>query len=286
MRIKVNGVSLYFDVEGAGLVPDGPVMRERPTLILLHGGPGADHTLFKSRWNALTDVAQIVYLDHRGNGRSDDGDPSLWTLDQWGDDVRGLCDALEIEKPIVAGVSFGGFVAQSYATRHADHVGGLLLVSTAARFDFGAMFDAFEAVGGAKARAAAEGYWLAPTAESRAHYGKTCLPYYYQTGLDEDVMKRIMFKNPVALRFNGADNEQGRMDFRPALANFDAPTLVMVGEDDPITPPAFSEAICEALPGGAALRRYARCGHGVIEDRPDALDDVRAFIETTYEGLR
>ncbi|MEO1613908.1 MAG: alpha/beta hydrolase, partial [Pseudomonadota bacterium] len=105
MRITVNGVSLFFDVEGAGLVPDGPAMREKPTLILLHGGPGADHSLFKPRWSGLSDIAQIVYLDHRGNGRSDDGDPADWTLAQWGDDVRGFCDALGIERPIVCGVS-------------------------------------------------------------------------------------------------------------------------------------------------------------------------------------
>ena len=45
MHIMVNGARLYFDVEGAGLVPDGPRMREKPTLLLLHGGPGFDHSM-------------------------------------------------------------------------------------------------------------------------------------------------------------------------------------------------------------------------------------------------
>lgn len=44
MRLSVNETELYFDVEGAALVPDGSVMRERPSLLLLHGGPGFDHT--------------------------------------------------------------------------------------------------------------------------------------------------------------------------------------------------------------------------------------------------
>jgi len=57
-------------------------------------------------------------MDHRGNGRSSHDDPPTWSLAQWGDDVRGMCDALGIVKPIVYSVSFGGFVAQSYATRH------------------------------------------------------------------------------------------------------------------------------------------------------------------------
>jgi hypothetical protein len=44
MRVEVNGARIFFDVEGAKLVPDGPPMREKPTLILVHGGFGADHT--------------------------------------------------------------------------------------------------------------------------------------------------------------------------------------------------------------------------------------------------
>ena len=73
MHVSVNGVRLFFDVEGAKLVPDGPVMREKPTLLLLHGGPGFDHSIYKPAYSALADIAQIVYLDHRGNGRSEDG---------------------------------------------------------------------------------------------------------------------------------------------------------------------------------------------------------------------
>src|SRR5437762_11187965 len=121
MRIKVNGTTLFFDVEGAKLVADGPGMRERPTLLLLHGGPGFDHSTFKPLYSALTDVAQVVYLDHRGNGRSDGGPQELWTLAQWGDDVRAFYESLGIVKPIVLDISFGGMVARSYSTRHPDH---------------------------------------------------------------------------------------------------------------------------------------------------------------------
>src|SRR5262245_30678119 len=51
------------------------------------------------------DCAQVIYLDHRGNGRSDAGPKEAWTLAQWGDDVRAFCDALGIEHPIVLGAS-------------------------------------------------------------------------------------------------------------------------------------------------------------------------------------
>ena len=121
MHVSVNGVRLFFDVEGAKLVPDGPIMREKPVLLMLHGGPGADHSIYRPAYSALADIAQIVYLDHRGNGRSEDGPRESWNLAQWGDDVRAFCDALGIVDPIVLGASFGGMVALAYATRHPAH---------------------------------------------------------------------------------------------------------------------------------------------------------------------
>src|ERR1700716_56942 len=132
MHVVVNGVRLFFDVEGTKLVPDGPVMREEPTLLMLHGGPGADHSIYRPAYSALAEFAQIVYLDHRGNGRSEDGPSETWTLAQWGDDVRAFCDALSIVNPIVLGASFGGMVALAYATRHPAHPSKLILISTAA----------------------------------------------------------------------------------------------------------------------------------------------------------
>ena len=71
MQVDVNGTRLWFDVEGPGLVPDGDRMRQRPTLLLVHGGPGVyDHTYFKPDFARLGDLAQVVYLDLRGHGRS------------------------------------------------------------------------------------------------------------------------------------------------------------------------------------------------------------------------
>jgi proline iminopeptidase len=80
MHILVNGVRLFVDVANAGLVADGYRMREKPVLLMLHGGPGFDHVLFKDAFSALSDVAQVIFYDHRGNGRSEGDDPSTWNL--------------------------------------------------------------------------------------------------------------------------------------------------------------------------------------------------------------
>ena len=98
MLVSVGDVRLFVDVDGAKLVPHGMSMRERPTIILLHGGPGFDHTPHKELYAPLTEIAQLVYYDHRGNGRSESGPRERWTLDQWADDLRKLCDVLGIDR--------------------------------------------------------------------------------------------------------------------------------------------------------------------------------------------
>ena len=281
MFITINGARLYFDVENSGLVADGAKMRSKPPLILLHGGPGADHTIYKPAFAALGDCAQIIYLDHRGNGRSTGDDPATWNLAQWADDLKSFCDVLGIEKPIVFGASFGGFVAQAYATRHPDHPAKLILASTAAKIDFSVMFDAFGRRGGTEARTIAEAHWTKPTAETRARFFKVCLPLYTtrSTG-PPDWLQRAIVKSAVALHFNGMLNELGRMDFRAALARVACPTLVLAGDCDPVMPMPFSEVIAASLPRHLVqFERFTNCGHGIIPDEPErAFQIIRAFI--------
>ncbi len=285
MFVTVDSARLYFDVEGAGLVTDGQSMRAKPTLVLLHGGPGADHSIYKPTFSALSDIAQIIYYDHRGNGRSELGDPANWTLDQWGDDVKSLCDALGIEKPIVYGASFGGYVAQAYATRHPGHPSKLILTSTAARYDFPQMYEAFGRIGGAVAQQVATTYWSEPTPERRQKYFEVCVPLYSaRTALmpaaRPDWMMRAVIRNDVAMHFNGPNNEQGRMDFRTGLARIVCPTLIIAGERDPIMPMAFSETIATCLPPHLVrFEKFADAGHGVVPDAPErAMAVIRDFI--------
>lgn len=281
MYTVINGARIYFDVDGEGLTPDGKTMREKPTVVVVHGGPGADHTVSKPYFSQLTDIAQVVYYDHRGNGRSSGDDPKDWNLAQWGDDLRDLCDALGIVRPIVIGTSFGGFVSLSYATRHPDHAAGLVLISTAAKVDFQEVYSAFERLGGADIAKIARDYWESPTDEGRALYRHRCVPLYQQSAsASTDWLSRILWRNETALHFNGPHAEHGNMDFRDALDRIPCPVLLMVGEEDPITPPAFSDVIAENLRDRQlTYHRYANCGHGVISDKPDeALRDIRDFI--------
>jgi len=60
MRARIRDTEIYFDVEGMGLVPDGPRMREKPVMFVVHGGPGADHSSHKGGLSPLAERAQLV----------------------------------------------------------------------------------------------------------------------------------------------------------------------------------------------------------------------------------
>lgn len=118
MYAYVNGVNLYFDVVGAGTTAVSGALDEKPVMFALHGGPGCDHTYYRPWLDPLGEQVQLVFLDHRGNGRSERTDTSSYTIEQMADDVEGLRNYLGMDKVIVHGHSFGGMVAQVYALRH------------------------------------------------------------------------------------------------------------------------------------------------------------------------
>ena len=286
MHVLVNGVRLFFDVEGAKLVPDGAAMREKPTLILLHGGPGFDHTIYKPAYGALADVAQVIYLDHRGNGRSDASRKENWNLAQWGDDVRGFCDALGIEKPVVLGVSFGGMVAMAYATRHPAHPGKLVLVSTEA---IGGSYlekrvALFARLGGPEVGALAHRRFLVnkgqPDEAAVAEWRRRAMPFYTRNARDS-AMGRAIIRQDVLQWFTRPDGGEGHaFDMMADLGRIACPTLVIGGEDDPMTPIEAQADIAAALPGHLArFERFPACGHGIVADAPDDyIAMIREFV--------
>lgn len=280
MRVEVEpGVRLFVDVEGAGLVPVGPVMREKPTLILLHGGPGFDHSSFKPVFGQLADIAQVLYVDHRGHGRSDRCGPEHWNLDRFADDVVRLCSALGIVKPIVLGQSYGGFVAQRYLARHPAHPGKVILSSTSHHFGLDRKLAMFERLGGAEAREAARAFWTDPTPATWDEYERLCRPHYNTTPpADPQAKARTIAVD--AILFHTARHEMPTMDLRPGLAAVQCPVLVMHGDADPVTPIEDAREIAAALPPHwVQFQAFNNVGHGAWRDDPKAaLVALRDFI--------
>ena len=278
MHIEVNGARLFFDVVGPRLAPEGDRMVERPTLIALHGGPGFDHASLRPYFDRFADTHQVIYLDHRGNGRST-GDPATWTLAQWGDDIHGFCQALGIEKPVVLGQSFGGMVAMSYGARHPEAPAKLIFSSTAGRMDLAATYAMMGRFGGAEARRIAEEFWTNPTEAGAGDYMRVCMPLY-NPGPPKDGSNRDRAILRTQVMFHFIKGEQRSMDLLTGLAAVRCPTLVLAGGLDPITPVACAEAIRDALP--AAVRElvvFDGAGHGAYRDEPERAEAVlRRFL--------
>ena len=282
MKVSIGDSSLWFDVLNAGLVTDGPGMREKPVLLCLHGGPGFDHTDFKDLIEPLCDVAQIVLYDHRAMGRSDDCDRSLWNLAQWADDVHSFCAALGIERPVVLGWSFGGMVAQVYAARYPDEPAGLVLLATAAQMIDERAEAAFERVGGPEARDLYRRTMVERDSSAFEDYLRVCMPLY-TVKRDPEYLRvhetRPIVRQDVTEYFLWGEGKA--MDLRPGLAKVTCPTLIINGRHDPITPPECSDEMEEALVNAPVTHVVGeRSGHDVPEDEPELFaDSVRALIE-------
>lgn len=281
MKVSVNGVRLYFDVSGEQLVVGDGALEERPTLIVLHGAPGvSDHTAFKPDFSALTDVAQVVYLDLRGAGRSDADPDGEYSLEAWADDLVGFCDALGIERPIVLGNSAGGMVATVYGIRHPDHPGKLVLSSTQARLDVERCAAVFERLGGELARETAlDALQRRADLASLATYNEHCMPLYNPTP-QPPAFGTATFRKDLALKFHGLGGIWHRMDHLDDMARITCPTLVLAGAHDPVTPIEDSEDMVARLdPSIVTYVPFENAGHGVWHDDPDRTFAVlRDFI--------
>lgn len=277
MYLSVNDATLYFDVEGAALVPDGSGMRERPTVLLLHGGPGFDHAYFKPSLSPLTDAAQLVYLDQRGQGRSDRVPVETCTIEQIADDTAAFCRALGIESPTVFGHSFGGFVALQLAIRHPEVVGSLILVdSAAASADMDGAMERLEERYGAEVRAAAEPVFGGDVSDAvMAEFMRLVMPTYVhdpaKAGPVLGSLGRSAYAPEVAAHY--FRNLAALYDLRGHLGEIDVPTLVIVGENDWLTPPSASRAMAEGVPG-AELVVIPEAGHFSFIERPEACADA------------
>lgn len=279
MRILINGARLFFDVEGAALIPSGPTMREKSVLILVHGGPGHDHTSFKPEFGALADLVQVVYLDLRGNGRSDLGHSSEWNLHQWAEDLREFCRALEIVKPIILGQSFGGEVAMRFAATYPEELSKLILLSCTATLRLDRSLKVFDRLAGGKIRDLAEAYWHRPTPELHREYYRRCVPLYTTSPIHPDVLARAITREEVARFYNGG--EARTCNLLPDLRNVKCPTLVMGGTDDPITTIDDALDIVRALPAETTtFAPLPGCRHGPMREAPDITTGIlRAFLK-------
>jgi len=278
MRIQVGDARLFFDVEGTKLVAEGPWMRERQTVVLLHPGPGFDHGLFKVQLGPwLSAGTQVVYTDLRGGGRSDRSTPEERRVERWADDVKDLCDAIGVTRPVVLGLGFGSVVALQYAARHPDHPAALVLAAPVARIVAERSVAQYERLGGPEARAVAERFYDGMDEQGFADFLRVCFPLLSSYALTSDVIARADWNPAVLIEWMAGEAKE--LDLRDELAAIRAPALVLAGEDDAWAPLESAQEVFELLPGDKRFRSYTRGRHSVFRDAPEAYEDMRLFLD-------
>lgn len=284
MRVRVDDVRLFFDVDGPKLVAAGPWMRERPTVVLLHPGPGFDHGVFRVGAGArLASRAQVVYVDQRGAGRSDHGAPADLRLERWAEDVRVFCDALGIERPIVLGLGFGAQVALEYAARHPEHPGALVLLAPTARMLPERSIEIWERLGGPESGAAARRFFEERSEMAFAEWLRLCFPLLTTYLETSDLMVRAHWRHEVLLDW--LHGEGRSLDLRSKLGSIEAPTLVVAGEDDAWSPLDLVREVVELLPPGTRFHSYPNARHSMLTDAPQAYDDLQRFLDDVQAGV-
>lgn len=274
MRVRLDGVELFYEVMGEGT-----------TLLLMHGGLGLDHTAFRPWLDPLAERYRLVFYDHRGNGRSSRPE-SLGgvTHDTWVADADALRRHLGIERLVVLGHSYGGYLALEYALRHPRRVAGLVLCSTAGRalpFD-GALARA-ERTGTPRQverlrRLLGEG--VADDAAFRDLF-TDLLPLYFRTP-EPEAIRRILAET----RFSAAALSHAFAECYPSfdvlarLSRIEAPALVLSGRHDWVFAPEESAEPLRAGIPDARLVVFEESGHyPFIEEQGAFLSALGDWLE-------
>jgi pimeloyl-ACP methyl ester carboxylesterase len=243
--------------------------------VLLHAFP-LSRRMWRPQVDALRDAYRVITPDLRGFGGSlaFSGPPSV---DQMADDVAALLDDLKVQGPVaLGGLSMGGYVALAFARRHASRLRALVLADTRAEADDEAaranrdrlMAFAADNPAGAVAEQMLEKLLGSQTRQQHPE-------------VIEQVRSLAAAQAPAGV-VQALQAMRDRPDAGPSLADIRVPTLVLVGGDDVLTPPALAESLVARIPG-ARLEVIDGAGHLSNLERPLRFNAaLRGFLD----GLR
>lgn len=246
--------------------------------LVMHGGLGLDHGELHPWLDSLGDVMRLVYYDHRGNGRS--GRPALetFTFERLCADADALREHLGFEEIAVLGHSFGGIIALEYALRYPERLGRLILSGTTPALDYGEEIEANARRKGASAEQLEALGAEAPDEAAWRHQLRVTGPLYWHS-FDADLHARVFAAMVLSIDAHEAGwSMLEGWDVTPRLGEIRAPTLILVGRDDFITPPSRAKIMHEGIPNSEMVV-LERSGHWAYLEEPDAyFDAVRGWL--------
>lgn len=282
MRIAVNGVELFFDVYGSSLGPRGNELADKPVIVALHGGPGIDHSQFVPWLTPIADQAQLILVDHRGNGRSSRPAVEMRTLANMADDLEALRKTLGLGRIVVFGMSFGGMLALTYAAAYPDSIAGLIPCATAASNEaLNRALDGMHELSSPDQREALarlRNGTVRSTADLDSVFGALARFYEFDPAKTPPGGFKPIADISMLNWFFGRDRQT--YDVRAKLATIIAPTLVLTGRHDKIAPPFASEEIVQGIPRAQQVI-FEQSGHRLMrEENAKFLQTVRSFIKS------
>jgi proline iminopeptidase len=261
-----EGLTLSYERRGSG-----------PLLVCHPGGPGGSAAEFEG-FAGLDDTFELLLFSPRGSHGSDPADD--YSLASYVADVEALREHLGVDQLNLLGFSHGGCVAAAYAGAHPAAVRRLLLVDTLAVWGDeaeAAMERAIERRSGeswfadaAKAIEEEQAAEFSSAEELIANLQRQIPLYFHRWEGNELTGGRLAmdFAHSEPLRqFNTA--EFPALDLRPELRKIEAPTLVVVGDEDFICGPVCADAIVREVPD-ARLVTISESGHFVYVEQPEA----------------
>ena len=248
-------------------------------LIVLHGGPGMDHTMFRPYLDPLGEDLRLLYVDQRGQGLSPRCDPATLSLEVFGRDVDLLAEALGLERFAVLGHSFGAIVA----TWHAINLGTAAAYAISGGGDSSANLmadvDASLAAMGEEGKAIADSWELetsVQTEEEMKELLRVQMPFHFAGEPPPGYGEETIGTADVVRHF--ASVGYGDFDYPPDLGRVGKPTLVVVGEHDRTTTPRAARVLHEGIPD-SELVVVPGAGHmSMVEAQEPYIDAVRRFL--------
>ena len=249
----VDGLEIGYDDVGSGI-----------PMVLIHGFPH-HRGLWSSQVSALVDRARCLAPDLRGFGETTAAPP--YSVDQYADDIRALLDSARIDRAVVCGLSLGGYIALAFWRRHRTRVRALVLADTRAGADSAeGKQKRLDMIAMARERgssAVADAMMPAMIGASTRQKSPEIVEAVY----------RMLVSAPVEGIVGALEAMMNRPDSTPTLPTIDVPTLIVVGDEDSLTPPRESEAMHNAI-RGSRLEVLAGAGHLTNMERPAAFNHV------------
>ena len=250
-------------------------------LIVLHGGPGLDHTHLRPWLDPLSEVARVIYVDERGQGRSERVDPETLTLEVFARDVDQLADALELDRFALLGHSFGAIITTWHAVNLGTAEGYVISGGGDSSAALGADVQAsLDAMGDPGKAIAYSWEWekTVQTAEESAELMRIQTPFHFCGEPPANFAADTIYTADVLRYFASAG--YGDFDYTPDLGRVSKPTLVIVGAHDRTTTPRAAHVLHEGIEG-SELVELEGAGHmSMIEAHDAYLSAVKPFLRT------